>query len=63
MKLKRIMWKRAPTMEDIQYIRLATTFGPSVFQRGLEWVFIHSNVPMCHADAPDGFELVNGWSP
>jgi len=60
LQLKRITWKSAPTNKDILDICLRTAFGPSVFQKGLEWVFIQGEKPWLHADTPDGYELING---
>ena len=58
MRLKRIKWKRQPSEMDIQMMEMCTIFGPSVFQRGDEWLFVMGD-GMCHASTPDGYVRLN----
>lgn len=58
--LKRVIWKREPTEEEVEMMRRSTLYGPSCFKRGLEWLFLHNKEnPMCHADTPSGYERIN----
>lgn len=55
----RAKWRRPPTEADRDWVRMRTFFGPSVFERGREWLFIFGADPVCHADTPEGFERIN----
>jgi hypothetical protein len=59
MELKRIIWKSAPTLAQVQYMQGTTSFGPSCFERGLEWVFAYGQKECEHAPTPDGFSRIN----
>ncbi|MCY0148295.1 hypothetical protein OEG84_11385 [Hoeflea sp. G2-23] len=59
LSLKRVVWKRQPEEQEVEYMKLCTLFGPSCFQRGNEWLFLRGEDPMCHAATPDGYERIN----
>lgn len=59
MRIKRIVWKRPPTEREYQQMEIATIFGPSVFQRDNEWLFLVGEDPRCHAPTPEGYIRIN----
>ena len=59
MRLRRIVWKRPPTLAEIISMQMATLFGPSCFERGNEWLFMRGDDPMCHAETPAGYTRIN----
>jgi len=59
MSLKRVTWKRDPTEEEYEQLKRAIFFGPSVFERGREWLFLWGDDPEIHADTPPGYRRIN----
>lgn len=59
MRLRRVLWKREPTEDEIFDVKLLTAFGPSVFMRGNEWLFIKGPDELSHAPTPPSYTLLN----
>lgn len=59
--LRRIIWKRAPTAQEIERMEIETIFGPTCFAKGREWLFVWPtpDAPRCYPPTPEGYTRIS----
>lgn len=57
-RLRRVVWKQAPSLEAVTEMQIQTLFGPDCFERGNEWLFLRDRNPYVYAETPKGWRRI-----